>query len=409
MGGEHLEKLREALAAHGEDRPPKFPCTGRVTPEAIAYRWARLEPSAKGVLLDPVAEDAAGSVAQNIENYIGQTRVPLGVAGPLRVNGLHARGDFFVPLATTEAALVASYHRGCSVLMDAGGCSAMLLAESVCRSPAFLFASLAEAGAFVAWLVTEFEAIRERAESTTNHGKLQDITFHLEGNTVYLKLEFFTADAAGQNMVTLATQAACDWISAKSPVTPRTWYVEANMSGDKKSSAMSLQGVRGKKVSAEATLNPDLLKRRLRVTAREMEQYWRTSALGGVMSGTTGVQGHYANGLAALFLATGQDVASISEAAVGVTRFNVNDDGSLHVTVTLPNLIVGTVGGGAGLATQQACLDLMGLGGAGKARAFAEVCCALALAGEISIIAAITAGEFARAHQKRARGKGSNT
>jgi hydroxymethylglutaryl-CoA reductase (NADPH) len=140
-----------------------------------------------------------------------------------------------------------------------------------------------------------------------------------------------------------------------------------------------------------------------------MADYWRMSAIGGVLSGTIGVHGHFANGLAALYLATGQDAACVAESATGVTRFEVTEDGGLYATVTLPGIMVGTVGGGTGLPTQKACLELMGLHGTGRARALAEVCGGLLLAGELSIIAALAAGHFARAHRKLARGRATES
>jgi hydroxymethylglutaryl-CoA reductase (NADPH) len=166
--------------------------------------------------------------------------------------------------------------------------------------------------------------------------------------------------------------------------------------------------VRGKKVTAEVRVSAEVLEKLLHVTAREMEEYWRVSAIGGVLSGTMGVHGHFANGLAALYLATGQDVACVAESATGVTRFEARDDGSLYAVVTVPGITVGTVGGGTGLPTQRACLELMGLHGSGQARALAEVCAGLLLAGELSIIAAMSAGHFARAHHKLARSKKTN-
>ena len=147
----------------------------------------------------------------------------------------------------------------------------------------------------------------------------------------------------------------------------------------------------------------ELVEKRLHTTPEMMVKYWAMSAIGGVLSGTIGVQGHYANGLAAIYLACGQDVACVAESAVGVTRYELSADGGLYASVTLPNLIVGTVGGGTGLPSQRACLELMGLAGAGNANALAEVCAAVALAGELSIVGAIVAGDFTRAHQRLAR------
>jgi hydroxymethylglutaryl-CoA reductase (NADPH) len=225
----------------------------------------------------------------------------------------------------------------------------------------------------------------------------------VEGNHVYLNFEFTTGDASGQNMVTLSTQAICDDILEHSPVPPVRHYVESNLSGDKKASSRAFTTARGKKVTAEVVLSDELVRRHFHTTPKAMAEYWQMSAIGGVLSGTVGIHGHFANGLAAVYLATGQDAACVAESAIGVTRFEVTEDGSLYAAVTLPGIMVGTVGGGTGLPTQKACLELMGLQGTGKAAALAEVCAGLLLAGELSIIAALSAGHFSRAHRKLAR------
>lgn len=394
------QEVLDRLQPRYDPPAPRIPGASLATVEAIARRWKLLPSSAKPILW------SGGDLERynhNIENAVGLIQIPVAVAGPLRVNGCAAHGDFYVPLATTEAALVASYTRGCQLLSESGGCSTLVLAEGVSRAPGFVFSDLREAGAFVTWLLAEKDALRREAESTTSHGRLLDLRLTVEGNHVYVIFEYFTEDAAGQNMVTIATQAACDYIRDHSPVKPKHIFVEANLSGDKKASAQSFQTVRGRKVAAECLIPADALAKRLHTDAPAMEEYWRMSALGGVLSGTIGVQGHYANGLAALFLATGQDVACVSEAAVGVTRFEARPDGALYASVTLPNLIVGTVGGGTQLPTQSACLEILGLRGPGHARALAEVAAALALAGELSIIGALAAGHFTRAHRKLAR------
>ena len=178
------------------------------------------------------------------------------------------------------------------------------------------------------WAAAHLDDFRRQAEATTRHGKLIDLRFTVEGNHVYLNFEFTTGDASGQNMVTLATEAICDYIRTTARPA-RDCFLEANLSGDKKASAQSFLSVRGKKVSAEVVLPADLVKR-LHTTPEHMVNYWRMSALGGVLSGTMGVQGHYANGLAALYLACGQDAACVAESAVGVTRFEVTDRGTLR-------------------------------------------------------------------------------
>jgi hydroxymethylglutaryl-CoA reductase (NADPH) len=406
-----LPALAEAGARLAPDLsplPPRIANSADTSPAALERRWQQLPAAARAArsaLCPAASPDLTAACARNIENLIGFATLPIGLAGPLRVRGLHASGDYYVPLATTEAALVASYNRGAHAISEAGGCAAVLLNEGVTRSPGFVFADVRDCGRFAAWVVTQTEQLRAVAATTTRHGRLEDVRLAIEGDHLYLHLDYSTGDAAGQNMVTLATAAICEHLLARAPVAPLRHYVEANMSGDKKASSQSFQTVRGKKVTAEILLPAELVARRLRTSAEAMEHYWRMSALGGVLSGTLGVQGHYANGLAALFLATGQDVACVAEAAVGVTRMETREGGALYAAVTLPNLIVGTVGGGTGLPGAAACLDILGLRGPGHARAFAEVAAALCLAGELSIIAALSAGHFASAHGKLARGR----
>ncbi|MBI1920767.1 MAG: hydroxymethylglutaryl-CoA reductase [Geobacter sp.] len=400
-------ELLKRLEPHPDNVPEKVVTGAHITPEVVAERWAAIPvaPESREELLDPRTRDRMELYQRNIENFIGTVKLPVGVAGPLRVNGLFATGDYIIPLATTEAALVASYNRGAQLISRVGGCTAMLLNEGVSRAPGFAFATMAEAGQFVAWAVAEVEAFRATAEATTHHGRLSDMRVAVEGNHVYLIFEFLTGDASGQNMATIATDAICGYIRTHSPIKPSYHFVEANLSGDKKASAQSFLGVRGKKVTAEVIVPGELVKKHLHTTPERMVDYWRMSALGGVLSGTIGVQGHFANGLAALYIACGQDAACVAESAVGVTRMEVTAEGSLYATVTLPNLMVGTIGGGTGLPSQRACLDILGLAGPDKARALAEVCAGLSLAGELSIIGALASGEFTRAHRRLARGK----
>lgn len=401
------DELGEAMRPKPEvASAPRIPRDHRISQKMVEKRWALFPHAsvAREQLLDPVTAEGMEAYQRNIENFVGTVKVPVGIAGPLRVNGLFAQGDYYVPLATTEAALVASYSRGAQLMTRAGGCTTLLLSEAVMRAPGFAFANLREAGAFVAWVVPQLDQFKAAAAKTTRHGELIDMQVTVEGNHVYLRFDFHTGDAAGQNMVTIATQAICDYIQAHSPVAPSYFFLEANMSGDKKASAQSFLSVRGKKVTAEVRLPGGLVKALLHTTPERMVDYWRMSALGGVLSGTIGVQGHYANGLAALYIACGQDAACVSESAVGVTRFELTEAGDLYASVTLPNLIVGTVGGGTSLPSQKAGLDLLGLAGAENSRAFAEVAAATTLAGELSIIGALCAGHFAHAHQQLARG-----
>ena len=405
LGGDlSADKLEQSLSPHFEKPTNKITPSPYLTDKNLVRRWGKLDNDAlQAELLDPHTQAQSHVYEKNIEHFIGTVKVPVGLAGPLRVNGLFANDDYLVPLATTEAALVASYNRGAQLLTASGGASAMLLNEGVTRTPAFAFYGLAEAGQFVAWAVTQYDTFKQLAESTTSHGKLSDINISIEGNHVYLVFEFLTGDASGQNMVTIATNAIFEFIMDNSPITPENAYLDGNLSGDKKASSQSLRSVRGKKVTAEAHIPADLVKKYLHTTPEKMMQFTQMSTVGATLSGTIGINAHYANALAALYIACGQDAACVAESAIGMTRIEVDRNGDLYASVTLPNLMVGTVGGGTGLPSQKACLELMGLHGSGKSQALAEVCAALCLAGELSIVGAFCAGHFSRAHHKLAR------
>ena len=354
-------------------------------------------------LNDTDRRPTAAELAGNIENFIGMATVPVGLAGPLLINGTAATGDYYVPLATTEGALVASYNRGMKACRRAGGITAVCTTEGVQRSPFFKFRNIGEAGLFIKWVHDRTACLEELVGQTSRYARLTDMRTNLEGNNVILTFVYHTGDAAGQNMVTLCTDRICQYIVANACVQPQTWYIESNLAGDKKATALSFTSVRGKKVTSEVCLPAAVVRQVLRTTPERMAAYWQASTLAVVQSGAIGAQGHVANGLTALFIACGQDVACISESAVGITRMELTTEGDLYAAVTLPSLIVGTVGGGTGLPTQRECLELLDCYGAGKARRFAEICGATALAGELSIAAAMAADHFTRAHRKLGR------
>ena len=402
------EEIEQHLMPSREDISPSIPrgAPATISPQAVERRWQLLDADAsvKRQLLDDMTREQMPLYGKNIENFIGTVKLPIGLTGPLRVRGLSARGDYYLPLATTEAALVASYTRGAQAITQAGGCTAAAIWEGVTRSPVFAFDNLIEVGKFIMWAGEQAQTFSDIAASTTRHGELTRTRFNVEGNHVYLIFEYTTGDASGQNMVTIATDAVCRFILDQTPVQPAYWFVEGNHSGDKKASHLSFQNVRGRKVTAEVTLTRAIIEGLLKSSAKRMLNFYHVSAIGGVMSGNIGLQGHYANGMAALYIACGQDTACVAESAVGVTRFEPAGEGGLYASVTLPNLIVGTIGGGTGLPSQNACLDILKLSGPGNAAALAEVCAALVLAGELSISAALASDHFTQAHQTLARG-----
>jgi len=401
------ETLLEQLKPKHHPMPPRVPGGTRVSDEALNQRWQLLKMTqeSRDSLLDPQTLEDRELFRKNIENFIGTVKVPIGLVGPLRVNGVFAQGDYYLPLATTEAALVASYNRGAQLITEAGGCSVALLSEGVSRAPCFAFTNMQETGIFLAWILKQRDNFERVAATTTRHGKLVDMRLTVEGNHVFINFEYTTGDASGQNMVTIATQAILSYIEDNCPVQPQHYFIESNMSGDKKANALAFTSVRGKKVTAEVLIPGELVKKRLHATPQAMMEHYRIGAMGSSLIGSFGVQGHYANGLTALFMACGQDVACVAESAVGVSRLEVTDKNELYASVTLPNLMVGTVGGGTGLPSQKTCLEMMGLYGEGKARALAEVTTALVLGGELSINGAMSCGEFTRAHQRLARGR----
>jgi hydroxymethylglutaryl-CoA reductase (NADPH) len=371
-------------------------------------RQARLRIlEARGIKLEvvagrtPVAEMT--SFQDRIEGFVGLACVPVGIIGPLRIDGAAAHGDFYVPMATTEGTLVASYNRGAKVIGASGGARTRCTLARVSRAPAFVFATVHAAATFARWVETQLEPLRRVTATTTRHGRLETVEATIVGNLVHLDCAFTTGDAGGQNMVTFATEALCREILVSSPVPPRSWFLEGNFSGDKKATARSLLGARGRRVSAEVVVPRDVVQRECHVSAELMAEYSRVATVGAIQSGAIGAQGHYANALAAIFIACGQDVACVAEAAVGITRVELDDRGDLYASATLPNLIVGTVGGGTDLPTQRECLQMLGCGGDGGAPKLAEICAATVLAGEISLVAALAAAQFAAAHARYGR------
>lgn len=346
---------------------------------------------------------ASDEMRGNIENPLGAVQMPLGVAGPLLINGINARGVFYVPLATTEGALVRSYERGMVLLTRAGGATTRVHLDENRVSPVFLFGSVSDACDFAQSLPGKLESIRAEAESTTRHGKLLRVECHAIGREVVVNFCYFTGDAQGMNMIVKATEQACKWIMDHSEA--RRFYVFSGFSSEKRASGSLLTGGKGKKVTAGALLPKELVKSYLHVTPAELAEMWRHTMLGHLQANAIGYNGHFANGLAAIFIACGQDVANVVNSAVGITNFEVDDDGNLYASVTLPSLTVATVGGGTGLGTSRECLEVLGCVGSRQSTKFAEIVAATLLAGELSMGAAIASAEFVAAHETYGRNR----
>jgi len=343
------------------------------------------------------------SLNGNIENFIGFSQIPVGLAGPLSIEGSEAFGEYYIPLATTEGALVASYNRGLKAIKDSGGVISICLDEAVQRSPYFKFKSIQEANNFSNWVLSKELIFHKIVLDNSNYAELKNIKTKQEGNAVILTFEYKCGEAAGQNMVTICTKAICTYILNNYRTQPTLWYIESNFSGDKKACFSNFQNVRGKNVSCEVVLKKEIVKSVLKTTPQAIINYWNVSTMAMLQSGAIGNNGHIANALTALFIACGQDVACVAESAVGINRFELTENGDLYAALTLPSLIVGTVGGGTSLPGQNQCLQLLDCTGKNSAIKFAEICCAVALAGEISIGAAIAEKHFTNAHKTLGR------
>lgn len=372
--------------------------------EHVAQRRAWVEEKT-GARLRHVGSHSVESeeMRGNVENPVGAAQVPLGVAGPLVLEGTHARGAFYVPLATTEGALVRSYERGMAAITRSGGATARVYEDENYVAPIFSFDDVPDAHDFARRLQEEFEAVRAVAEATTRHGRLLRVECQPVGRDCVVSFCYHTADAHGMNMIVKATEAACRWLMSRSRA--RRFQIVSGYSSEKRVSGVLLKGGKGKRVVAGANLPAHVLKSYLHATPAQMCRMWHQTALGHVSANAVGHNGHYANGLAALFIACGQDVANVVNSSVGVTNFEATEDGGLYASVTLSSLTVATVGGGTQQGTARECLEMLGCAGAGRAAKFAEIAAATLLAGELSMGAAIASGEFVQAHETYGRNR----
>ncbi len=340
----------------------------------------------------------------NIENFIGVAQIPVGLAGPLVVNGEHAQGEFYVPLATSEGTLIASYNRGMRLFRECGGIKVTVVDDVMQRAPVFIFDDARQARDFGIWIDENFDEIKKAAESSTKSGKLRNIEQYAASRMRHLRFNFTTGDAAGQNMVSKATFFACEWIKTHYPPL-RRYLLSGGMDTDKKHSAINVLHSRGKRVVAEAVIPSDILKRIMGVTTEKLYAAKPFILAGNQMAGSINNGAHSPNGLAALFIACGQDVANVAESSAGIAVTDLDDDGNLYMSMTIPSLIVATYGGGTGLATQRECLEMLDCYGEGKAKKFAEIVGATILAGEISLASAIMAGDWVSSHDQYGRNR----
>ena len=372
----------------------------------MALKRAEFIKEKTGAKLDKVTSFSIdpGTTHGNIENFTGTAQIPIGIAGPLKMVGEHAQGDFYIPMATTEGTLVASYSRGMRVISECGGCRTTVVKHSMQRAPVFLFDNALDAREFGKWLDEHIESIRGVVRASVDVPELTEIEKYVVANMLYTRFCYTTGDAAGQNMTGKATLFACEWIKANHPANPR-YILSGNIDTDKKHSMMNMIQTRGKRVVAEFVLKRDVAKKLLRIEPEWLYKFRQIAGIGTHLSGAAYSGAHSANGIAAMFIACGQDAANVSESHAGMNYCQMLDNGDLYWSTTLPALICATYGGGTGLQTQRECLEIMDCYGTGKGNKFAEIVAAVVLAGDISLSSAILANEWVSSHEQMGRNR----
>ncbi len=404
------EELVSALA-QGERRFHEIP-KDFAAEEAAEIRRQALEEMTRTPLsnIGHHSLDVQRASHRNCENFIGVAQIPMGVVGPLRVRGRSLDGDVYVPLATTEAALVASTNRGCAAIREAGGAVVRVEDVGMTRAPVFRTSGIVQTQQFLQWIQEHEDDLRQLTESTSKYLKLLEVRPYAFGTTVFLRFRFDTGDAMGMNMVTIACDRAVNEL-----IEPGTGVPCIGLSGnycvDKKPAAINFQEGRGKRIYAEVLLEHPILHHILKTDARSLvEVQYRKNLLGSIAAGSMGFNAHYANVLAAFFIATGQDPAHVVEGSMGVTCIEHRGPDSVFVSVFLPDVPLGAVGGGTSLDTQREALAVLGVSPDPEKRGdavmrLAEILGAVVLAGELSLMAAFTSNDLARAHEKLGRGE----
>ena len=383
-----------------------------VTAAAARRRLLADETEADLTTVADYAFDAEQATETAVENLIGGAQVPMGMVGPIQINDGDddgaVSGEKYLPLATTEGALLASVNRGCAAMRNDGGATARVLQNAMTRAPVFRVADVGEAAEVAAWVRENFDVLAETAESTTSHGELTSATPHVVGDSVFVRFAYDTKDAMGMNMATIATQEAADHIETETPA--ELVALSGNLCSDKKPAAVNAVNGRGRTVSADVTLSRETVADVLKTTPDAIaEANTRKNLVGSAKAGSLGFNAHAANTIAAAFLATGQDIAQVVEGSNAITTVDVRDGGdTLYASLSIASLEVGTVGGGTKLPTQAESLDVVGVRGGGdpagsNADALAEVITTAALGGELSLLGALASSHLASAHEELGR------
>jgi len=341
---------------------------------------------------------------RNCENFVGATQIPLGTAGPLKIVFEKKRKEYTLPLATTEGALVASVNRGCKAT-HSSGIKTFVQNIGATRGPIFRVNGISQARKLVSFVENNLPALNKIIKKREEHITLLKVKSQILGKNIWLRFYFDTSEAMGMNMVTIASDEISTFLQKKFKV--KCLSLSGNFCSDKKPSWSNFIFGRGKKVWAEVRIKKDIVKKVLKTTSQDIVNVVKQkSHLGSIITGSMGFNAHYANIIAALFLSTGQDLAHVVEGAMGITDAEVEKNGDLFFSIYLPDVMVGTVGGGTHLPTQKEALEMLDLGKKkGDTLIFAQIVGAAVLAGELSLTAALASKDLARAHQKLGRGK----
>ncbi len=410
-------RLRLAARAdnviYDEASLPRVPARGHYTEEARQERlaFARAETGASLYEVACTRLDPKRLVS-NIEAFIGSVEIPVGLAGPLHIQGVHAQGLFYAPLATSEGALVASATRGAMALSRSGGARARVLGQRMMRVPFFSFDSMDAALFFAEWAQGHYTELAAEVRKYSNYANLVELQPQVMGRNVHLHFIYETGDAAGQNMTTTCTWQACQWILKRlesfDGLCVQNFMIEANLSNDKKVTFQTFLKGRGVRVQAEAVLSDEICRKVLKVSAAQLVRAYQHFISGSLAAGMVGMNINVANIVAAMFTALGQDIACVHESALGQLHISLNENGDAYCSMTMPSLVIGTVGGGTNLPQQRECLELIHCAGAGNSHKLAEIIASYCLALDLSTLSAIAADQFARAHEKLGRNRPVN-
>ncbi len=394
---------------------PKVPARGVYTEEARLERLAFIRENTQAEL-KAVEQNSfdANKLMSNIEAFIGSVEIPVGVAGPLQINGQNVNGLMYAPMATSEGALVASATRGATVLSRCGGVNTKVLGQRMLRVPVFVLSNMQDALFFANWIESHFNEIKAQSQRFSNYADLKEVDPQVFGKAVHVHFVYETGDAAGQNMTTTCTWQACLWVMEQmkqfESLKFENFMIEANLSNDKKVTYQSFLKGRGVKVMAECILPAEHTERVLKVTPKQLVAAYQSFVTGSVAAGMVGININIANVIGAMFTATGQDIACVHESSIGQLHLELTEDGeAVYASMVLPSLVIGTVGGGTSLTQQRECLELLGCAGPGNAARLAEIICGFCLALDLSTLSAIASGQFASAHEKLGRNRPVDT